>query len=950
MRSANELNSEDREHALRRVFESKYAWLLRWALHFTESDRAAAEDLVQETFVRLVLSWDTLQDLDDLEPLLYSYLRYAHLSERRRGRSHAFQRLSSADFDTLAISLRSSSTFDQIEVQNEIRQILLFLMWRRYTARFASMFLLRFFHGYFPEEIASICRTKRFGVDLGLRQARKELKAHLDDPRQVQVFGRSAFPESRIPKRAVPTEEFEEELRQEIYKSSSETCPSWTLLEGYYVSGDHDPLETTLLAHVVACERCLEKAARESGTTPPSSRSMDESLSRAPRGPKSQGKNQKQLLARVFQEGQSRLREIYEHRPTGLVIALNGEVAAVRDIHADTAHATLKVETRDAQKLDMIEVFSEQGMLLLSMPLLRRPPKSQPELRSETLLSNDRTLNLVVRFTRDGALIEANYEDPHCAGEYAEAPEPVLVSDVRSRSEWQKPSSGGEVESQPMEEPRERWAWAGVLRQALGRLTRLAVLIPVSAMLIALALLVLSGIESRDAQRIDANQLLRAAARAEANTQAVAEPTAVTQRILVRTSGKTQEHVLHRDLSGTRQPKEAPIRDDERALREELAEAKIDWEDPLSAQDFRDWHDHLYEEQDQVTRISANLLKVSTKAQSGPVAAETLTVRATDFHAVARTVLMRDGASVEIAELSYEVVPWGPSVEDWFLPNAGSSRLTQPGTPPPHVTSVPRLSDEQLDLAELSAMLALQELHADTERLQVAREVDGVRVVGIVDSDERKAEIYSRLSSIPNVKPAISSYRDLERRSNNPGNPSQLRSVTAADSESPLTIECRQRKIPPDSCRQLSYALLNAATVLERNATRLGELETSYPPTKHLAKSSHELLTAIVTTRFQHMNQALNMQEETLRSLGAIDMQQREDKPAGESSLRSNAETDLALTKELVYASDTHLKPTSDMLRDLARVVETMRGAMAHDAANFPLLSSDSSRIATPRF
>src|SRR3984957_5484374 len=95
----SEAARENREPGLRAVFETRYTWLLRWALHFTENDRAAAEDLVQETFVRLLLTWDTLADLDDLEPLLYSYLRYAHLSERRRGRSHAFQKLSTADFD-----------------------------------------------------------------------------------------------------------------------------------------------------------------------------------------------------------------------------------------------------------------------------------------------------------------------------------------------------------------------------------------------------------------------------------------------------------------------------------------------------------------------------------------------------------------------------------------------------------------------------------------------------------------------------------------------------------------------------------------------------------------------------------------------------------------------------------------------------------------------------------
>src|SRR5689334_11644259 len=97
--------SEDFERNLEGMFTAKYPWLLRWALHFAQNDPAAAEDLVQETFVRVLLLKDTLSDLDNIEPLLYTQLRYAYLTERRRGRNHSFQSLAAVDFDTLSISL-----------------------------------------------------------------------------------------------------------------------------------------------------------------------------------------------------------------------------------------------------------------------------------------------------------------------------------------------------------------------------------------------------------------------------------------------------------------------------------------------------------------------------------------------------------------------------------------------------------------------------------------------------------------------------------------------------------------------------------------------------------------------------------------------------------------------------------------------------------------------------
>jgi DNA-directed RNA polymerase specialized sigma24 family protein len=50
--------------------------LLKWALHFAQGDQAQAEDLVQDTFVRFVVSERELKDSERIEPLLYTYLKY----------------------------------------------------------------------------------------------------------------------------------------------------------------------------------------------------------------------------------------------------------------------------------------------------------------------------------------------------------------------------------------------------------------------------------------------------------------------------------------------------------------------------------------------------------------------------------------------------------------------------------------------------------------------------------------------------------------------------------------------------------------------------------------------------------------------------------------------------------------------------------------------------------
>lgn len=942
-----ESTREDRESSLHAIFETRYAWLLRWALHFTENDRAAAEDLVQETFVRLLHTWDTLTDLDDLEPLLYSYLRYAHLSERRRGRSHAFQHLSSADFDTLAISLRSSSTFNQIEVQNEIREILSFLLWRRRTARFASMFLLRFFHAYFPEEIAAICITKRFGVDLGLQQARRELRAHLANPRQIQVLGRPAPHEQKALNMAIPADEFEEELRKNIFTSRRELCPPSEELERCYSTPQQRSLENDLLAHIVTCECCLDRVTRRCNVPPPSSRSMDDSLSRAPRGKlKKTVPSNKQRLARIFSEGESRMREVYEHHPTGLVIALNAEVVAVRDVNS--ARATLKVETRAVQALEIIEVFSEQGLLLLALPILKRPPKSQPELRREIALSGERSLSLVVRFMRDGALIETTYEDPLYTTDYAETEDSADERGINyaGAAPPDQPEFNGTLPTTRNAKKLSRWIrWVDDAQLRLGRL---AWLVPMSAVVMVAVLLIVSVRENRQAQRIDANQLLRAAAHEEAIVSHGNRAAAIVQRVRIKDGAHSLERNLYRDVHTMRRPKESASDAEERILRAKLTEAKLDWNNPLSAESYRDWHDHLYREEERVAKTDGNLLTVTTNAEQGTIAQETLTVKADDFHTVARTVRFRDGESIEVAELSYEVVPWSARVESWFEPLPNASYDLPPPLPIPQSTMPARLNDAQLDIAELNVLLVLQELQADTERLDVTRLPNGVVVKGVVASEERKSELIARLQAVAHVKTAIASYRDLDSKDAPVQGTSRIQEMSVTAADTPLKSLCEEKKIAPDQCRLISYKLLNTSAALVRESKHISDLRNQFPSTEALSPTAQMLFSEVVQERLHHLTAALEQQEGVLQSLGIEGTKIGLSSPSPGALLDSVVQHNLTLSKELVYVGGEHSRPAPIILQELAESAGEVHTTISYIAANFESHSAFLSTHATP--
>jgi RNA polymerase sigma factor (sigma-70 family) len=924
------------EQTLESMFAAKYSWVLRWALHFTQNDRAAAEDLVQETFVRILLLKDSLRDLDNIEPLLYTHLRYAHLTERRRGRHHAFQSLASVDFDTLSISLRTTATFDQIEVQNELRKILVFLLWRRRAAKFANMFLLRFFHELSHEEIAAVCLVSRHAVDLGLARARNELKAYLANPQQTHVLGRGNVPECKAQNTAVTSDKFATDMMLEIFGGCAGGCLNDRQLEQLYRVLNLRPVENDLLSHFVSCKICLDRVTRICGSTPPSGPGSGISRGLALLATKqTAARGEKKALARIFEHGKRRMRETFNHHPSDLVIAVNGEVVAVRDISSQ--RAVLKVESHAAAALELVEIFSEQGILLSMLPIATHPPFSPPEVRSDVELSGGRMLSLCIRFTCDGALIEAIYLDPNFATDdlpvFDDAPaDHPDVADIPALC-LPDPDSVQAAKTR---------AGQPLLRRLIDSIgkakTSLRTLVALPVALAIIALVFLIAIHFRT--RITADNLLRDAMLTESRLRAAYGSGAVHQRIEIRAAGHTIHREVYRDLDGRRHSKVHALDPDEQLLRAKLAEAQVDWNDPLSVANFDLWQVRVAERNHDVSRVGPGLLTVSATASSGPVLRQTVTIRLSDLHTVARSVLFRDQQDIELAELSYEVVPWGPDSEGWFDPvsvrrNLPARRRLNPSFSAP----APPVSDDQLDEAELGVLVAMQELHGDTERLQVSRTPQGIVVNGIVESDSRKSTISSRLSIIPYVLATIWSYRDFESKSNTERGPTTVKAISVAAQDSPLDRYCQAQHLARDSCRQAAHQILNSSATLVRESRCLRDLEAEFPPSRALSPGARGLLNELTALHMQHMLAAIHDQEDSLPVLGAVNRSgvASPDSPAPE--LVDLVQHNLMLATELVYAENERGRDATLILQDLTTSAWELRAAASHNsrsATNHP--------------
>jgi hypothetical protein len=634
------------------------------------------------------------------------------------------------------------------------------------------------------------------------------------------------------------------------------------------------------------------------------------------------------------------MREVSAHYPTGLTIVVDGQVVAVRDI--SSPRAILRVETHSISALEMVEVFSEQNLLMLMLPVPQHPPQSPPELRNEIALSDERSLSLTLRFTGEGALIEAAYADPNFGTELAEA-------DIRSiadfygadspvkDSEHLRTVDAGDVQRGA------RWRLRKLWSRLTGQAMRRATLVPIAVALLLAAAGTWTLIRSQREQT-HITSILHDSTRAERRQRIAHGPGVIYQRVVIRGGARNIERDLHRDIDGRRHPKAPALDNGERALREKLAEADTDWNDPLSASGFDNWHDHVPHQPDRIETTAANFLTITTTPTSGPVLGEALTLRLTDLHAVSRSFVFRDHETIEVAEISYEVRPWEPASEEWFEPlDTVPVAPRQPRSSLPAAPAQPRVSETEIDLAKLEVLLAIQELSADTERLQINRGATGVVVTGVVATEARKLEIAGRLRTIPHVAAEIHSYRDFDAKPDPSSVSNTIKAVTVVTGTSPLDDYCETRQVSRDRCQQLGYRLLNSSTRLGHVNSQIADLDRQYPSTRPLSSSVQMLLAELMHRYVFHITDALSEQRMALAMLGMdydpeIDARVRSDESLSEAIHRN-----FNLTKELVYAKDEHSRTATLVIQDLAESAEEVRAAVSNAPFN------TTSRAASPQ-
>ena len=455
-----------------------------------------------------------------------------------------------------------------------------------------------------------------------------------------------------------------------------------------------------------------------------------------------------------------------------------------------------------------------------------------------------------------------------------------------------------------------------------------------SALVISTAAILLLVIWQRSTPPISPESLLAKAQVWDSQaTPSSVQGGVIYQRIEIRTKNRKLGRAIYRDVAGKRKPRPAVLNGDEQAVKKLMEPAHVNWEKPLSVEDFEEWRSRQPTFSDKVSRSGDSLLTLTTSAPAGPVASESLTVRASDFHPIWRMVEMRSDERVEIAELNYAVLGWNEVNEALFEPlNPHDSALVSAMRLP----SLPTAG--QLDLAELQARLVLSRLNADSvEDLEFSRTAAAIQVNGVVESAQRRNELVSALKQVPHVTPAIFSIEEMNARKATQVDSRSVKAYSAVGQVSPLEQYFQARRRDGVAVSRFSEQLLDAAATVKQESRAISGLYLRFSGDAILGDSGRAALSELIDRHASKLAAALDAEGSLLSSDLPLLPGDSPAVPARGHSpieLAESAEHNMNLCRELI-SNDGGATPRAAeaIASDLLASIQQLR-AILHDLAS----------------
>jgi RNA polymerase sigma factor (sigma-70 family) len=912
------------------LFFSSYHRLMEWSLQLTGHDRADAEDLVQDLYVQFARADATLDEIQNWDAYLFSVLRNLHYAHLRRAGRSPIDDLTIVDFDTIARGLASVDRRKLLYVRSNLKAVCEYACERKNTSKSASILILRFIFGYFPSEVMQVVRTTRGAVDRLMQIARQEVRLHLERPNVLRPFTHERQRTAFLSALSDDSQTLFLEMRQAIFQNCVGECFGREELERRYQESQNAGFTTAELAHLVSCNKCLDSANAILGLPLLADRSPDDAIGRddsqGPDGgstgpvelphsdPKRRKKTQEAALRNRLER---KMREVFEHRPQSLQIAVNGKVRTSQKVTSELSEFHLRMGR--AEKLAFVEVLSEQGIRMAYLHVFDPALQQGLEQGEHIALSDDRSLNLTLSFLGDTPSVHVVYRDPVIAEEMEENAADSRGPELHNVL----PAETAKVLSLHSRAANWLQSLGSKLKQSLSEMNPTLA----TALILATASLVCFVLWFHQPPRIATDAFLVHAETWDMPHHNSA-PGVIYQKVRITTSSRTLERALYRDAQGIRAPRQQTLSMTDTQLKDQLAQAGIDWDALLSASNYQEWHDRQHVRQDSIARAGSHLLKLTTTVPTGEVAQASLTVRDSDFHPVARTVELRDAGTIEIAELNYDVMPWNAINGDWFEPIAalhlGISGDVQTSVLPRLAL---HLTDTELDEAELGAQLVLREVGADTsERIDIVRTPGSIVVRGIVATEVRKHEIDTHLNLVPHVVSALYTFREVENSRAAGMEITSLKQSSSVAGVSPLADYLAHQGQNREAIGELGHQLFNSSVEIHQEGKAIASLQQRFAARQALTANALASLDALLSDHRQKMLVALQAEEKLLTKTKAVTRSEHGVTPSG--NVADASATNVVLCGELISDNNEHPRPAQAIVQELNQSITQLRSIL----------------------
>jgi DNA-directed RNA polymerase specialized sigma24 family protein len=748
---------------IEKLLESHYERLLKWGKVLARGDAGTAQEIVHDLCLYLVLTRPDFSGVTNLDGYLYTSLRHIYLSRIARSSREALRFMSVGDFDSVQFVFASTQPGKSVEMQNDLRNICCYSVWRKDSSKSFSYFILHFFHGYFPREIAEIACLPISAIYNKLKTSRTEMRAYLAAPNKLRSISQEIPPVPVFSRSQVSSTELFRELRETILQARMTECLLEEELLAHYRVALSSPLSSSLLSHIVSCERCLAVLDRHFRRPTLKDRDSLDGFDRA-LNMKSSGEEEaddlsvEEVLRRVLRHRE----RIYQHRPGTLSIAVNGKIIAFHDVRGEQSALSVRIERPESARF--VEVFSEQDIRLALLPVADLPPEGPPALMQHISFSDGRWLELNLAFDGQGLQSEVAYFDPALsvqAEEDAEEAQPArFISDSPSGSSMMLSHPGLIVRVLRFLKPSPILAWTPAIVFfvcASGYLLHRYMKMPLDPVAILNRSMNLEAASEADNAEHQVLRLVEVTSDDRNISGTVDVWTDSDGGRYVRRLYNDQHRLIASEWRGkdgqvgfTAIPDSETVSATDRMLTHDGL-----WKQGLSARAFR----ALAEQKMQITATNDGYEVTTPVAENNPLhLASAVLVLDRHLAPVSETLRVRNDSGVREIRLVQTMAEHKPSSS---VPDAVFGPES-PGPVHPGGRAAPsgisnyngqKISGTEVQLAqvEIAALYQLHQMGADIgEPIEIARTPDGyIGVYGTIADDARKAELLSRLEALP---------------------------------------------------------------------------------------------------------------------------------------------------------------------------------------------------------